>query len=160
MHSLGKPIFDFNKILGSLGYNLLLMGASNVNARLGCRNARQRERSVLAISPIEELRKRFNAEAAKNLSATYLLQITGDGGGLWMVRIDSGNLELLPFENNHKVSPDCSISVSSEDLAMIISGKLSAMTAALSGILSVDGSLGLAMQLVPIFFEGQSPHIF
>jgi hypothetical protein len=37
---------------------------------------------------------------------------------------------------------------------------MSAMTAALSGILSVDGSLGLAMQLVPIFFEGQTHNLF
>ena len=39
-------------------------------------------------------------------------------------------------------------------LAMIIDGKMSAMTAALSGVLSIEGELGMAMKLVPVFFEG------
>lgn len=109
---------------------------------------------MLATNPIEELRKRFNAKAAKNVSATYLLQITGSQGGNWLARIDCGQLELVGFEPSHNINPDCTISVAVEDLQMIMAGKLSAMTAAMSGMLSIDGELGLAMQLVPIFFEG------
>jgi len=116
---------------------------------------------VLATNPIEELKNRFNADAAKNICATYLLQITGNGGGVWVAKIANGTLELLPHDPQGKGAPvDCSISVSSEDLEMIMSGKLSAMTAAISGMLAIDGELGLAMQLVPIFFEGQSSSIF
>jgi len=107
---------------------------------------------VLATDPIEELKKRFNPQAAKNVSAVYLLNITGQGGGTYLVKISKGTLELLPAQQ--AASADCSISVSAEDLQMIMSGKMNAMTAALSGILSIDGELGLAMQLVPIFFEG------
>jgi putative sterol carrier protein len=109
---------------------------------------------------MNELKKRFNSQAAKNVSATYLLQITGKGGGTWLAKIDSGNLEVTPFQPGSADVVDCSIAVSSEDLEMIMSGKMSAMTAALSGILSVDGSLGLAMQLVPIFFAGQTHNLF
>jgi putative sterol carrier protein len=54
---------------------------------------------------------------------------------------------------------DCLISVEADDLEEIIAGRLSAMTAALSGVLSIEGELGLAMQLVPVFFEGQAPFI-
>jgi putative sterol carrier protein len=115
---------------------------------------------VLVTDPMNELKKRFNPEAAKNVSATYLLQITGAGGGTWLAKIDAGNLAVEPFEPSKADQADCSISVSSEDLEMIMSGKMSAMTAALSGILSVDGSLGLAMQLVPIFFDGQTHNLF
>ncbi len=110
---------------------------------------------MLATNPIEELKKRFNPKAAKNVSATYLIQITGPQGGSWVARINKGQLDLITFEPAHNISPDCTISVSVEDLQMIMAGKLSAMTAALSGMLSIDGELGLAMQLVPIFFEGQ-----
>lgn len=109
---------------------------------------------MLVTEPMNELKKRFNPAAAKNVSATYLLQITGNGGGRWVAKVDCGNLDVKVHESTDKV--DCSISVSAEDLQMIMTGKMSAMTAALSGILSVDGSLGLAMQLVPIFFDGQS----
>ena len=115
---------------------------------------------VLVTDPIAELKKRFNAEAARGLTAIYLLQITGTGGGNFLAKIDNGKLAVEPYNGNTTDGVDCTISVSAEDLSMIMSGKMSAMTAALSGILAVDGSLGLAMQLVPIFFEGQQPNLF
>lgn len=115
---------------------------------------------MLVTDPINELQKRFNSAAAKNVSATYLFQITGNGGGTFVAKIDSGKLDVTPFEAGKSPEADCAISVSVEDLQAIMSGKMSAMTAALSGILSVDGSLGLAMQLVPIFFEGQTHNLF
>lgn len=110
---------------------------------------------MISTDPIEELKRRFNARAAQNVTATYLLQISGSDHGAWITRIDDGALEVLPFEAGKSPAPDCTISVSKEDLELIMSGKLSAMTAALSGMLAIDGELGLAMQLVPIFFEGQ-----
>lgn len=115
---------------------------------------------MLVTDPINELKKRFNSQAAKNVSASYLLQITGNGGGTWLAKIDNGTLDVTPFTGGNTDVADCSISVSVEDLEMIMAGKMSAMTAALSGVLSVDGSLGLAMQLVPIFFDGQQINLF
>lgn len=115
---------------------------------------------MLVTDPIIELKKRFNPQAAKNVSATYLFQITGNGGGTFVAKIDGGQLEVFPYEPGVSPEADCSISVSVDDLQAIMAGKMSAMTAALSGILSVDGSLGLAMQLVPIFFEGQNHNLF
>ena len=115
---------------------------------------------MVSAKPIEELKKRFNSNAAQNVSATYLLQITGLEDGPWLTKIDMGKLEVLPYEHGKSPSPDCTICVSAEDLELIMEGKLSAMTAAMSGMLSIDGELGLAMQLVPIFFEGQSYNVF
>lgn len=109
--------------------------------------------------PIEELQKRFNPKAANNVCASYLFQISGERGGNWLARINKGTLELTTVEPSAQVSPDCTISASSEDLEMIIEGKMSAMTAAMSGMLNIDGELSLAMQLVPIFFEGQSANL-
>lgn len=109
---------------------------------------------MITTSPMEELKRRFNAKAAQNLTATYLFRINGLEGGPWLTKINCGELEVLQFEPTSNVSPDCTISVSVEDLQLIMSGKLSAMTAALSGMLSVEGELGLAMQLVPVFFNG------
>jgi len=111
-------------------------------------------------NPIEELKKRFNPEAARNVSATYLLSIKGQSGGSWITRIEDGRCEFIALNGNELSSePDCRISVSAEDLEMIMAGRLTAMTAALSGMLAIEGELGLAMQLVPIFFEGQAPFI-
>lgn len=109
---------------------------------------------------IEELRKRFKPEAARNVTATYLFSIRGQGGGMWLTKISEGTVDFEKVDEgfvNGKAPADCTISVSAEDLQLILAGKMSAMTAALSGVLAIEGELGLAMQLVPIFFEGQVP---
>jgi putative sterol carrier protein len=118
-----------------------------------------RTRSVPATQPIDELRKRFKPENARNLNATYLITIRGDGGGSWLTKIADGKLEMEQQDPSSAPPADCMISVDAEDLDMIMDGRMSAMTAALSGVLAIEGELGLAMQLVPIFFEGQAPFI-
>lgn len=110
---------------------------------------------MITVNPMDELKKRFNSAAAQNVSATYLFRITGIDDGVWLTKINNGTLEVEPYNHGVSQAPDCTISVSAEDLSMIMQGKLSAMTAAMSGMLAIEGELGLAMQLVPIFFEGQ-----
>ena len=109
----------------------------------------------MTVNPMEELKKRFNSAAAQNVSATYLFRITGIQDADWLTKINSGKLEVEPYQAGVSTAQDCTISVSADDLSMIMQGKMSAMTAAMSGMLSIEGELGLAMQLVPIFFEGQ-----
>lgn len=109
---------------------------------------------------IEELKKRFNPQAAKDVSATFMFSVKGDSGATqWLTKINNGTCEFVPVNGAPTAKPDCTISVNADDLDMIMSGRMSAMTAALSGVLSIDGELGLAMQLVPIFF-GQQASLF
>lgn len=113
-----------------------------------------------AAQTIDELRKRFNPQAAANIDATYLISVRGEGGGTWLVKIANGQCEFIPYaskatDGNSAGTANCAISVDAADLELIISGRLSAMTAALSGVLAIEGELGLAMQLVPIFFESR-----
>jgi putative sterol carrier protein len=108
---------------------------------------------VLAHDAIEELRKRFKSDAARDLSATYLIHVKGEGGGAWLTCITEGECQFIPHEIESGTKFDCAISIDAEDLAMIMDGRMTAMTAALSGALAVDGELALAMKLVPIFFN-------
>lgn len=108
---------------------------------------------MLTTDPIEELKKRFNAQAAQNVTANYLIRITGIDKGPWLAKINCGELQVEPYVAGSSTAPDCTISISAEDLEMVMTGKVSAMTAAMSGMLAIDGELGLAMQLVPIFFN-------
>ena len=103
---------------------------------------------------INELKRRFKPEAARDITANYLINIKGAGGGAWLTKIDSGTLSFEPYQDGLSPAYDCKVSIDAEDLAMIIDGKMSAMTAALSGVLSIEGELGMAMKLVPVFFEG------
>ena len=107
------------------------------------------------VNAIEELKKRFKPEAAKNVSAAYLITVEGPGGGSWLTTVNDGEIDFIEDSLDNKIEPDCKISVSSENLELIMEGKLSAMTAALSGLLAIEGELGLAMQLVPMFFDTQ-----
>ncbi len=89
---------------------------------------------------IDQLQKRFKPDAARNVDATYLISVRGEEGGDWLVKINKGQCEFLPYTNktngtSKDASANCSISVDSSDLESIISGRLSAMTAALSGVL-------------------------
>ena len=111
---------------------------------------------MITPNAIEELRKKFNPAAAKNVTANYLISVRGDGGGVWLTKIDDGKCEFIKQEGHNLCDEaDCRISVSTDDLLMIMDGRMSAMTAALSGVLAIEGELGLAMQLVPMFFDGQ-----
>ncbi|MFA7338808.1 MAG: SCP2 sterol-binding domain-containing protein [Candidatus Obscuribacterales bacterium] len=103
---------------------------------------------------IAVLKKRFRPEAAKNLSATYLITIKGDGAAAYLTKISDGTCEFVEHSSSGYSPADCQITIDSDDLHQIISGRMSAMTAALSGVLAIEGELGLAMKLVPIFFEG------
>jgi putative sterol carrier protein len=117
---------------------------------------------MLADETITELRKRFNSTAAQNVTATYLFNVTGEGGGSWLTTIANGNCDFVPVTNGGASGAkpvDCTISIDAQDMTMILDGRLSAMTAAMSGVLAIDGELGLAMQLVPIFFDNQAPLI-
>ncbi len=106
---------------------------------------------------IDQLQKRFKSDAARNLNATYLISVRGEEGGNWLVKINDGKCDFVPYGNEtngkDEQNANCFISVDAHDLESIINGRLSAMTAALSGVLAIDGELGLAMQLIPIFFE-------
>lgn len=109
---------------------------------------------VLADETIQELKKRFRPEAARDLTATYLINIRGEGGAAYLTKINQGTCEFIEQDQNKPGPADCSITIAAEDLAQIFAGKMSAMTAALSGLPAVDGEIGLAMKLVPVFFEG------
>jgi len=113
---------------------------------------------VSGINTIQELQKRFKPEAARNVSATYLFAVRGQGGSMVLTKINDGQVTFEDVSNDTDANgkADCVISVNSDDLQQILEGNMSAMTAALSGVLAIEGELGLAMQLVPIFFDGQA----
>lgn len=102
---------------------------------------------------INELKKRFKPDAARDIQARYLIDIRGNGGGAWLLIINSGTLSFEDYTEGSAQNYDCRVSIDAEDMISIIEGRMSAMTAALSGVLNIEGELGMAMKLVPVFFE-------
>ena len=118
-----------------------------------------------SVKTFNELKNRFKADAAQNLQAIYLLNLTGENGSVILLKINKGELDISIIqptpENKDDIlyGADCCISASQEDFESILAGQMTAATAALSGILSIEGELSLALQLLPIFFEEQTQFI-
>ena len=95
-----------------------------------------------------EMRKSFKSDAAGNLNASYLFDISGPGGGKWTLNIKEGKCELEPGLSG---SPTVTIAISDQDWLSIHKGKLNSQMAFMMGKLRVAGDMGLAMKLQSIF---------
>ena len=95
-----------------------------------------------------EMRKSFKPEAAGNLNASYVFDISGSGGGKWTLNIQNGKCEL---QTGAVSNPSVTISISDQDWLSIYKGSLNSQMAFMMGKLRVGGDMGLAMKLQSIF---------
>ncbi len=90
----------------------------------------------------------FNPSAAQGLDAVFQYEITGEGGGNWMVAIKDGNCEVK--EGSHD-SPTATLSMSAETWLAIVNKKLNAMQAFMGGQLKASGDIMLASRIEQMF---------
>jgi putative sterol carrier protein len=82
-------------------------------------------------------------ELAAQIGASYKFEVTGDGGGMWLVNLKEGNGSVSAGDGE----ADCHITVDSADFLAIINGELNGQMAFMSGKLKVQGDMMLAMKL-------------
>ncbi|MBT6176789.1 MAG: SCP2 sterol-binding domain-containing protein [Deltaproteobacteria bacterium] len=82
-------------------------------------------------------------ELAAQIGASYKFEVTGDGGGTWLVNLKEGNGSVSAGDGE----ADCHITVDSADFLAIINGELNGQMAFMSGKLKVQGDMMLAMKL-------------
>ncbi len=94
-----------------------------------------------------------NKDAAKQIGATFQMNITGDGGGEWFIdlkddpRIVQGN----------PGGADCTITMATEDFQKLQENpQANGMQLFFAGKLKVSGNQMLAMKLQKIFTLGQA----
>ena len=94
------------------------------------------------------LYKSFNSNAAGDLCASYLFDISGENGGKWSLIINKGSCELKEgvIEN-----PTVTISISDRDWIEMQNGKLNSQMAFMMGKLRVAGDMSLALKLQSLF---------
>jgi putative sterol carrier protein len=90
----------------------------------------------------------FNPSAAAGLDAVFQYEITGEGGGNWVVSIKDGACEIK--EGTHD-SPTTTLSMSTETWLAIVNKQLNGMQAFMSGQLKASGDIMLASRIEQLF---------
>jgi putative sterol carrier protein len=101
------------------------------------------------VSNINDRMKAEPARVAKlaGLTATYLFNLSGEGGGSFHVAIANGAATIKEGTVN---SPNVTVTVSLSDFNQITEGKLNPTAAFMAGKLKVSGDMSLAMKLQSI----------
>lgn len=98
---------------------------------------------------IEGLFKKIEAqlteELAQKVKAIYHFNVTGDEAGIWHLNLKDGKGSCGKGDGG--VTPDSTLTMSSNDFFNMFSGKLKATTAFMSGKLKIKGDLQKAMKL-------------
>jgi putative sterol carrier protein len=92
--------------------------------------------------------KRFCAQEAAGVSATYQLNLTGDEGGNWYLSVSDEKCSVGTGTSAHS---DVTITMTADDWVDLLSGKLDGYTAFLQGRVDVQGDLSLALRLQSMF---------
>lgn len=80
----------------------------------------------------------------KGMTAIYQFDLSGDDGGVFHVKVADGATELVEGASD---SANITITMSADDFASLLDGKLNATSAFMAGKLKVKGDMSLAMKL-------------
>ena len=103
---------------------------------------------------IEAMPNAFVPERAKGLKATYQFELTGEGGGNWVIEVADQQCQV---REEIAAEPDATISLAAADYVALVKGELDAMGAFMRGKLKVTGNMGLAMRVINLFQRPPSP---
>lgn len=104
----------------------------------------------MALTPSEIFTERLPARLQKRaekiaaIKAIYQFDITGEGGGTWVLDLTQpgGKITEGPSEN-----AKCTVTMDSAKFSDLIEGKLNPQMAFMTGKLKVKGDMGLALKL-------------
>jgi putative sterol carrier protein len=97
-----------------------------------------------------ELSRHFDPADWKDVNATLVFDITGEGGGQWVARIENGTLAL---DEGTAVDPDMTLTANSESFLAMVNGDLNPVTAFMQGKVKIRGDASLAMKLNKLLTE-------
>lgn len=80
---------------------------------------------------------------AKKVNAVYKFNVTGEGGGTWIVDLKNDP----PGVKEGDGDAQCTITIAAQDFLDLVAGKLNGQMAFMSGKLKIAGDMSLAMKL-------------
>lgn len=90
----------------------------------------------------------FLADKAGDLRAIFQFNLSGEGGGDWIVTIANGTCTVA--EGNAD-KPDVTVSMVADDYVKMTTGELQPVAAFMQGRLKLQGDMNLAMKLQELF---------
>ncbi len=90
----------------------------------------------------------FQPEKAGDLNADILFNLTGDGGGDWVLHVHDGAASVTEGSTENA---RLTLTADADDFLELITGDLNAMTAFAQGKVKLKGDLSLAMKLMDFF---------
>jgi putative sterol carrier protein len=93
---------------------------------------------------IDVLPEHFDPEAWGDSDAKIAFNVSGEGGGQWLIKIVDHTLSI---DQGTIEGADMTVSASDEDLLAIVRGDLNAVGAFMTGRVKVSGEVALAMKL-------------
>ena len=104
---------------------------------------------VMSVKPIfEAMPLSLNKEAAKAADAVYQFNLSGEGGGQFIVTIKNGTCTV---EEGAAPVPDVTVSASASDYLNIVTGAYPFGLAFINGRLKIEGNLRLIMRMGAYF---------
>lgn len=90
----------------------------------------------------------FQPSVAGSLRCVYQFDLSGDGGGQWIVSVQDGQLSVT--EGRHE-KPDVTLAASAKDYMAIAEGKMNSVLALATGKFKIKGNMAMAMKLEKLF---------
>ena len=97
---------------------------------------------------IDQLVANFPPDKAAGLDADVQVNLTGEGGGNWIIKFAGGK---VTGAEGQAVSPRLTVTTSLADITAIADGSMDGMAAFMKGKIKLDGDVGLAMRMVSMF---------
>ncbi len=80
----------------------------------------------------------------KGISSDYVVDLTGDGGGRFRLRVQDGQVGIVPDEG---AEPKAAVTLSTTDFADLLAEKVSAMGLFMQGRVKLQGDMSEAFRL-------------
>ena len=101
-------------------------------------------------STFPEMMERFIPEKADGVNATIAIDLSGENGGSFWIRVADGSAESGAGEQSDATM---TVKATADDWHAVATGQMNAMQAFMTGKLKIMGDMGLAMKMQTMFAQ-------
>jgi putative sterol carrier protein len=96
----------------------------------------------------EKMPGAFRPEKAGNMRGVIQLELTGEGGGNWIIRVNDGHIVV---DEGQAPSADLTLGMAASDYVAITRGELNPVNAFIAKKIDVQGNITMAMKFPEMF---------